>query len=638
MSRRRGSALLNVAAKRGSIVSQGVIINPPPLLPVNLKKIIKIYFLDGSSKTLQATSNTLVSDILINIRYNLDLRDSSTIGLYLIKYDNNLNHIKSERLLKLNEKIFDLISLSSTSSPVSSATSSASSPTSSSTSPTSSSVTSPSSTVTSSTSSTDNNEEIKLLLRICFTFSYGCFDCDVFQYGIRNKISNSSLWLTYLEVNYMLITNQYYLTEEESFIIGCIKLQIESGDYNPLIHTNNFIISRILTRFPESIKNKYILLNNNNNINEINKLIYKIQNFYSKLNNKNIIQSKIILLETLKIICPYYGGKYYNVHLQLISKLNNNNKKLTTSLGSNGKGNGNGSNGNGNDDDEYNPSILKSKICITENSIYLFFMNCQPVLIFTHNYNRILHFYKNNNILQYYILKPNITSYDLEEYYNKLNKKNKKNKNKNKNNDNNNDITISNLKELCDMVYIVSPRIDEIYLLFEAYMKAQAKGIPPCHENAPEELKMPNVCLDHKAFNPFLNGNDDDDDEEIDEEYETKIDEDKNKSQSNNTNNTTTSNNNNEKNTTNSSKTSLSILSRMIKTLNSNSSVSHGDDSPGLSSSIFQNQSTSIESIPKEIQYASSMIEISHLAETKSFSDDDDDSNEDSDSEYSDDD
>ena len=40
------------------------------------------------------------------------------------------------------------------------------------------------------------------------------------------KQPNTALWLAYMEATFMCMTEKYYLTEDESLLLGCLKTQV----------------------------------------------------------------------------------------------------------------------------------------------------------------------------------------------------------------------------------------------------------------------------------------------------------------------------------------------------------------------------------------------------------------------------
>jgi len=168
---RRNSALKNVAVKRSSINAV-----------VNLNALVRVFFLDGSSKVLQMFENSSAQDVLIALKFNLDLKDASTHALFRV-CGNTIRRVEVQEII--TETLRDL---------------------------------------------TDSGQEVRLLFRSWVNYTYGIYDHEVFQYGIRNKQPNTALWLAFMEATFMVMTEKYYLTEDESIALGCLKMQVGKMD------------------------------------------------------------------------------------------------------------------------------------------------------------------------------------------------------------------------------------------------------------------------------------------------------------------------------------------------------------------------------------------------------------------------
>lgn len=164
---RRKSALNNVALKRHSINSV-----------VNLNALVRVYFLDGSSKVLQMFDNCTAMDLMISLKFNLELLDISTHALFRVAN-------QSIRRVELSEEIREVL-----------------------------------------VDKTNSGVEVRLLFRSWITYQYGLFDHEVFQYGLRKKSPNTAQWMSYMEAVFMVYTGKYYLSEDESVMLGCLKMQV----------------------------------------------------------------------------------------------------------------------------------------------------------------------------------------------------------------------------------------------------------------------------------------------------------------------------------------------------------------------------------------------------------------------------
>lgn len=197
MSQRRIIALKTIVSKRGSINA-----------PVNLNALVRVFLLDGSSKVLQMFSNSNAADVLQALKSNLDLSDISTFAVFRV-------HGSNVRRVELNEIITEVMK-----------------------------------------DPTESGQEIRLLFRSWITYKYGAFDHEVFQHGMRQKHANTALWLVFMEAVFMCMTGKYYLTEDESILLGCLKMQAESGDFNPATHDLKVMKNRVASRFPNPARTK----------------------------------------------------------------------------------------------------------------------------------------------------------------------------------------------------------------------------------------------------------------------------------------------------------------------------------------------------------------------------------------------
>jgi hypothetical protein len=127
---------------------------------VDLKALVKVYLIDGSTKMLQMHSLSKCSDVLNQLKFNLDLTDISTYALFRVQG-------KNMRRIGLNEIITRVI-----------------------------------------VDSNDSGLVVRLLFRSWITARYGNFGHQVFQYGTRPKPS-SALWIAYMEATFMVVFFNY---------------------------------------------------------------------------------------------------------------------------------------------------------------------------------------------------------------------------------------------------------------------------------------------------------------------------------------------------------------------------------------------------------------------------------------------
>lgn len=72
------------------------------------------------------------------------------------------------------------------------------------------------------------SEEVRLLFRSWICDECGPLEKEAMQDGARIKVSNSALWLKYLEAVFCVVTGKCYLTEDEALLLGCLKMQVHS--------------------------------------------------------------------------------------------------------------------------------------------------------------------------------------------------------------------------------------------------------------------------------------------------------------------------------------------------------------------------------------------------------------------------
>ena len=169
---RRASSLQSIATRRKSVA--------PERPQVDLKQLVRVYLLDGSSKVLQVKESSTVKDVLAQLQYNMDLSSIKCHALFRI-----CQH-KVKRL-PLENKIKDAMSLH------------------------------------------DGEEgDVKILMRAWIHDEEGLFDKEAMQDGHFPKEANSALYLKYMEAVCMVMMGKCYLTEDEAVMLGCLKMQVRN--------------------------------------------------------------------------------------------------------------------------------------------------------------------------------------------------------------------------------------------------------------------------------------------------------------------------------------------------------------------------------------------------------------------------
>jgi hypothetical protein len=75
---------------------------------------------------------------------------------------------------------------------------------------------------------TGSGTVVRLLFRSWINYKHGCFEWEAFQPSKRIKQPTTALWLAYMEAIFMSTMDRYYFTEEESIMLGCLKMQVGS--------------------------------------------------------------------------------------------------------------------------------------------------------------------------------------------------------------------------------------------------------------------------------------------------------------------------------------------------------------------------------------------------------------------------
>lgn len=166
---RRASSLQSMS-RRKSVV--------PDRPEVDLKQLVRIYFLDGSSKVLQVKASSSAKDVLLLLKFNLDLSSIKCHALFRICH-------KKVKRLGLLSSIKTAMSLQE-----------------------------------------GEEGDIKILMRAWIHDEEGLFDKEAMQDGHFPKESNSALYLKYMEAGCMVAMGKCFLTEDEAIMLGCLKMQV----------------------------------------------------------------------------------------------------------------------------------------------------------------------------------------------------------------------------------------------------------------------------------------------------------------------------------------------------------------------------------------------------------------------------
>jgi hypothetical protein len=431
---RRASSLRNVVAKRSSINA-----------PVNLNCLVRIYLLDGSSKVLQMFSNSVCRDVLIALKFNLDLNDISTFALFRV-IGNNV------RRVELNEVITEVLK-----------------------------------------DPTNSGQEVRLLFRSWITYKYGAFDHEVFQHTVRNKQPNTALWLAFMEAVFMCMTGKFFLSEDEAIMLGCLKMQAESGDFNPQHHDLRVIKNRVSSRFPEPARSKMKALmhhatSSSPASNNVEDLAVRVQSLYARIAGKSKVEAQINYLESLRTWCPFYGSTLYEVQCQY------DDNPL---------------------DPNSSPPVIEMNAWIGPLAIFLLTPSDPPVIM-RHPYRRIIKWVTlpDKHIFTYWVIKPNVTMADLEEFQDQQRRKLRRQNEEHHSDDNQTHSRYSedgdddaidasqatglvgeyDAQQFCDCVYLVTSQVKELDYLVKSYVES-VTGHAPVLPGASDDLLPAKVHL-----------------------------------------------------------------------------------------------------------------------------------------------
>jgi len=378
--RRRSTAQALVASRRASFGGKAVDFNC----------LVRVYLLDGSSKVLQMSEESTAAEVLSQLKYNMDLVDISTHALFRVVD-------KTVRRVELPEKIKDVL-----------------------------------------TDPTDSGQEVKLLFRSWITAKCGGFEKQVFQDNTRHKDSTTALWICFMEASFMCFAGKYYLSEDEAVMLGCLKMQAESGDFNPEVHTIENIKLRVALRFPSPARNKMQALMSptlaGSGLGD--SLALRVQHLYARIAGKHKAEAQIEFLWMLRAWCPFYGATFFPVQCQF-------------------------------DDgqSETEPPVTSINAAVGPLAIFLI-TNQEPPMILRHPYKRILKWiaYKDKHIFHYWVIKAHLKISDIEDAQALHNEQSPDED--------------FNPQSFCDCVYLVLPSSGELEYLVRSYVNLLRDVMP----------------------------------------------------------------------------------------------------------------------------------------------------------------
>lgn len=423
---RRKSALASVAQRRVSLA----------LTAPNLQTLVRVYMLDGSSKVLQMMEKSTVSDVLKQLKFNLDLDDISTCALFRVRDG------VGARRLELGEVVKDVMKDVSDHDYTSGTT--------------------PKDAVKSADGNTAKSE-VRILFRTWIAAKCGVFEKEVFQDHLKHKSPNSALYLAYMEANFMCFTGRYYLSEDEAIMLGCLKMQADSGDFDSDVHTVENVQHRVCTAFPRPISTRMKALLSptiSGGGNKAEELAEKVQFLYARLAGKHKAEAQIEFLHTLRSWCPFYGATFFDVQCQY---------------------------DDGDADEE--PAVSTITVAIGPLAIFLITRHDNELTILRHPYKRIVKWvaYREKHIFNYWTIKQDVSLRDIEEAQQAAIAEAAHD---GRDYDVEEDFDAT---PYCDCIYLVTPNCAELEYLVRSYVALLKYDRYPSLAGATDELLSPGI-------------------------------------------------------------------------------------------------------------------------------------------------
>jgi len=413
-SSRRATALAAVHQKRSTVYGGAA---------VDLNCLIRIFLLDGSFKVLQITEASTAEDVLCQLKYNLDLQDISTHALFRVMD-------RSIRRIELNENLKEALK-----------------------------------------DTTEKGGTVRILFRSWIVARSGCFEKEVFQDNIRHKMCNTALWLAYMEATFMCMANKYYLSEDEAIMLGCLRMQAESGDFNPAIHTLENIKLRVASRFPNPVRAHMRALESasisGNGLSDA--IAERVQFLYARIAGKHKAEAQIDSLNLLRTWCPFFGATFFVVQCQYDTGQS-----------------------------EAEPPVTTMNAAVGPLALFLITTENPPVIL-RHPFKRIVKWlaYRDKHIFSYFVLKPGITLHDIERAQAE-HEASKGSKGGGGAGDEEFDAAV-----FCDCVYLVTPLCSELESLVKSYVLLLKDGTPKLR-GARGELLPPNMQQSADEIPPVM--------------------------------------------------------------------------------------------------------------------------------------
>lgn len=405
----------------------------------NLKCLVRIYLLDGSSKVLQMMDSSTVADVLCQLKYNLDLSDISTCALFRV-VDGVFGARRLELFENIQESMRDVHDTNNDSQKP----------------------------MKDMIPGGKDNGEVRILFRTWINAKSSVFEKEVLQEHSKHKQPTSALWLAYMEAQFMCMTGRYYLSEDEALMLGCLRMQADSGDFNEEIHTLENIKYRAIHTFPRPLSTVMKALTSPTlaGSGKGDELARKIQYLYARVAGKHKAEAQIAFLQSLNTWCPFYGASYFTVQCQY---------------------------DDGNEDE---PPVSTINVAIGPLAIFLLTKTRRPdggesISILRHPYKQIVKWvaYRDKHIFSYWTVKGHVSLRDIELAQREAQQAAAE-EGREYNMEEDFDATM-----FCDCVYLVTPNCSELEYLVRAYVQLLKNDIYPRLRNATEELLPPDQPL-----------------------------------------------------------------------------------------------------------------------------------------------
>lgn len=205
-ARRKSIALRSVVTRRSS-GSFSYDAETASVRPADIRQLVRVYLIDGSSKVLQMEERrywvqslpqlkltsmidvlhcSTVEDVLLQLKFNMDLESVSTYALYSVEKN-------TATMIPLPLKIRDVLANMEIGAGLDDVIA----------------------------------DRPRILFRSWIYDKSGKFERSVYQDDASEKTPSSSLWLKFIEEVHMTAHGKYLLTREESILLGVLRMQVQ---------------------------------------------------------------------------------------------------------------------------------------------------------------------------------------------------------------------------------------------------------------------------------------------------------------------------------------------------------------------------------------------------------------------------